>query len=65
MGKSSNSEHKEKGQKEVEQKIIKLPSNYEKVLKEELSSEIDPDEFTELAYSLEIVIDLRKKLESG
>ena len=64
MGKSGNSEHKEKQQKEVDKKIIYLLSKFEKVLKEELSTAIDPDEFIELANSLEIVIDLRKKLES-
>ena len=65
MGKSGNSEHKEKEQREVEEKIIDLLSKFEKILKEELSTAIDPDEFIELANSLEIVIDLRKKLESA
>ena len=51
MGRSGNSEHKEKSQKEVEEKIVKLLSSYEKVLKEELSSAIDPDEFIELAQT--------------
>lgn len=64
MGRPGNSEHKEESQKEVEKKIVGLLSRYEKVLKEELSTAIDPDEFIELANSLEIVIDLRKKLES-
>jgi len=64
VGKSGNSEHKEKSSKEVEKKIVKLLSSYEKVLKEELSGALDPDEFIELTNSLEIVIDLRKKLES-
>ena len=64
MGRSGNSEHKEKSQKEVDKKIIKLLSSFERILKDELSVPIDPEEFIELANSLEIVIDLRKKLES-
>ncbi len=64
MGRSGNAEHKEKSQTEVEKKIVQLLSKYEKVLKEELSEPIDPEGFIELANSLEIVIDLRKKLES-
>jgi len=66
VGKSGDSEHQEKSQsqKEVDKKIIKLLSGFEKILKYELSTTTDPDEFIELANSLEIVIDLRKKLES-
>ena len=64
MGRSGNSEYKEKSQKEVEKEIVELLSKYENVLKEEISTAIDPDEFIELANSLEIVIDLRKKLKS-
>ncbi len=63
MGKTSNSKHKEKGQDEVDKKIVKLLSRFERILKDELTEPIDPDEFIELANSLEIVIDLRKKLE--
>jgi len=63
VGRSGNSEHKEKSQEEVEKRIVKLLSGFEKILKEELSTATDPDEFIELANSLEIVIDLRKKLE--
>lgn len=44
MGKSGNSGHKEKKQREVEEKIIDLLSKFEKTLKEELSTAIDPDE---------------------
>ncbi len=65
MGESSHSEHKEKRHDQVEKKIITLLSKFERVLKEELSSSIDPNEFIELANSLEIIIDLRKKLESA
>jgi len=64
VGRSRNSEYKEKSQKEVEKEIVELLSKYENVLKEEISTAIDPDEFIELANSLEIVIDLRKKLKS-
>jgi len=64
VGKSGDSEHKEKSQKEVEKKIVELLSRFEKILKEELSTATDPDEFIESANSLETVIDLRKKLES-
>lgn len=36
MGKSGDSEHKEKSQKEVDKKIVKLLSSYEKVLNDGL-----------------------------
>ncbi len=64
MGRSGNSEHKEESQKEIDKKIVKLLSSFERILKYELSTAVGPEEFIELANSLEIVIDLRKKLES-
>ncbi len=64
MGQSSHREHKEEGQK-VETKIAALLLKFERVLKEELSTSINPEEFIELASSLEVIIDLRKKLESA
>lgn len=63
MGKSRNPKYKKKKQEQVDKKIVGLLARFEKILKEELSTSIDPDEFIELANSLEIVIDLRKKLE--
>ncbi len=49
---------------ERDRKITELLLKYESVLKDEIVITTDPDDLIDLANSLEIVIDLRKKLAS-